>query len=67
MKSIKNHEGYSDPTAYYGTRDVIRAEDEVDKRAHSVIAVLKMLVRSCGFELIERIKIRDTKTGKEYR
>lgn len=67
MNNLKNHEGYADPTAYYGTRDVIRAEAEVDKRAHSVIAVLKMLVRSCGFELIERIKIRDTKTGKEYR
>lgn len=62
-----NSEGYADPTAYYGTKEIIREESETEKRAYDLIKVLKFIIRSCGFELIERIKIKDTKTGKEFR
>lgn len=62
-----NSEGYYDPTAYYGTREIIREENETDKRAFTTIAILKFIIRSMGFELIERIKIKDNKTGREYR
>ena len=60
-------EGYADPTAYYGTKEIIREESETEKRAYDLIKVLKFIIRSCGFELIERVKIKDTKTGKEFR
>lgn len=63
----RNAEGYPDPTAYYGTREVIKTESEADKRAFDLIKVLKFIIRSCGFELIEHIQIKDTKTGREYR
>lgn len=62
-----NSEGYADPTAYYGTKEIIREESEMEKRAYDLIKVLKFIIRSCGFELIERVKIKDTKTGKEFR
>lgn len=62
-----NSEGYPDPTAYYGTKEIIREESETEKRAYDLIKVLKFIIRSCGFELIERVKIKDTKTGKEFR
>lgn len=62
-----NSEGYADPTAYYGTKEIIREESETEKRACDLIKVLKFIIRSCGFELIERVKIKDTKTGKEFR
>ena len=62
-----NNEGYTDPTAYYGTKEIIREESETEKRAYDLIKVLKFIIRSCGFELIERVKIKDTKTGKEFR
>lgn len=62
-----NSEGYADPTAYYGTKEVIREESETEKRAYDLIKVLKFIIRSCGFELIERVKIKDTKTGREFR
>lgn len=62
-----NSEGYADPTAYYGTKEIIREENETEKRAHDLIKVLKFIIRSCGFELIERVKIKDTKTGREFR
>lgn len=62
-----NSEGYADPTAYYGTKELIREEAETEKRAYDLIKVLKFIIRSCGFELIERVKIKDTKTGREFR
>ncbi len=62
-----NSEGYPDPTAYYGTKEIIREESETEKRAYDLIKVLKFIIRSCGFELIERVKIKDTKTGREFR
>lgn len=62
-----NSEGYADPTAYYGTKETIREESETEKRAYDLIKVLKFIIRSCGFELIERVKIKDTKTGREFR
>ena len=62
-----NSEGYADPTAYYGTKEIIRDESETEKRAYDLIKVLKFIIRSCGFELIERVKIKDTKTGREFR
>ena len=62
-----NSEGYADPTAYAGTKNLIREENETERRASELIKVLKFIIRSCGFELIERVKIKDTKTGKEFR
>ena len=62
-----NSEGYYDPTAYYGTKEIIKEENETDKRANTTISMLKFIIRSMSFELIERIKIKDTKTGREYR
>lgn len=68
LNSLKrNSEGYADPTAYYGMKDVVRDEAETDKRANDLIKVLKFIVRSCGFELITRIQIKETKSGKEYK
>lgn len=52
---------------YYGTKEIIREENETEKRAYDLIKVLKFIIRSCGFELIERVKIKDTKTGREFR
>lgn len=62
-----NSEGYADPTAYAGTKEIIREESETEKRAYDLIKVLKFIIRSCGFELIERVKIKDTKTGREFK
>ena len=67
MKGGRNIEGYSDPTASIAVGQVSREESEADKRAYDLVKVLKFIIRSCGFELIERVKIKDTKTGKEFK
>lgn len=63
----KNAEGYADPTAFYGTREIIREETEADRKANELIKVLKYIIRLSGFELITRIQVRDVKSGREYR
>ena len=68
-----NSEGYADPTAYAGTKNIIREESETERRASELIKILKFIIRLAGFgtavrfELIERVKIKDTKTGREFR
>ena len=66
-KPWQNSEGYSDPTAYEGLKPIIRDEDEQQKRVNTLIFVLKYITRLAGFELLNRIEIKDRKTGREYR
>ena len=66
-KPWQNHEGYSDPTAYEGLKPVIREDVEREKRLNTLIFVLKYIIRLAGFELLNRIEIKDSKTGREYR
>ena len=66
-KPWQNKEGYPDPTAYEGLKPIIRDEDEQQKRVNTLIFVLKYITRLAGFELLNRIEIKDRKTGREYR
>lgn len=66
-KPWNNAEGYPDPTAYNGLKPVIREEDEQQKRVNTLIFVLKYIIRLAGFELLNRIEIRERKSGREFR
>ena len=67
FKGGKNCEGYADPTASVAIGHVSREESDADKRAYDLVKVLKFIIRSCGFELTERIQLKDTKSGREYK
>lgn len=62
-----NNEGYNDPTAYAGTKNIIKEETATEKRASELIKVLKFIIHLSGFKLIQRIKIKDKKTGREFK
>lgn len=62
-----NSEGYADPTTYLGLKNIIREENDIERRASELIKTLRFIIRLAGFELTERIKIKDTKTGREFR
>jgi len=66
-KPWQNAEGYSDPTAYEGMKPIIREEDAQQKRVDTLIFVLKYIIRLAGFEPLNRIKLKDRKTGREYK
>lgn len=63
----KNSEGYADPTAYLGIKAATRDESSADERVSRLIKTLKYIIGVAGFELINRIELRDTKTGRTYR
>lgn len=66
-KPWQNHEGYSDPTAYEGLKPVIREETEQQQRVSALVRVLKYVIDAAGFDLLNRIELKDRKTGRVYR
>lgn len=58
-----NSEGYPNPTAF----GVIQEENELEKKTNFLIKVLKFIINESGFELLNRIEIRDKKTGRVFR
>lgn len=66
-KPWQNKEGYADPTAYHGLKPIIKEDDEQQKRLSTLIFVLKYIIRLAGFELLNRIELKDRRSGREYR
>ena len=62
-----NSEGYADPTAFHGTKNVIKEEAELDKKVHNLVNVLKFIVEWAGFEFIGRIQLKHKESGKEFK
>ena len=63
----RNSEGYYDPTAYEGVKSIVREKNALDGRVSDLVRVLKFIIRSCGFELVSRIEIKDVKTGRVFK
>lgn len=66
-KPWQNGEGYADPTAYEGLKLVIREETEQQQRVSALVRVLKYVIDAAGFDLLNRIELKDRKTGRVYR
>ena len=62
-KYYYNSEGYPDPTAF----SVIKEETDTEKRVALLIRAIKTIVTVSGFELLNRIEIRDEKSGRIFR
>ena len=62
-----NSEGYYDPTAYAGIKPIIKEEAHQQKRVSELVQVLKYIIDKAGFEILNRVALKDKKTGKEYR
>lgn len=67
MKTGRNNEGYPDPTASVAVGSMHKEEHEVDKRAYDLVKVLKFIIRAAGFELVERMQLKDRKSGRVYK
>ena len=63
----KNAEGYVDPTACNAITKVMREEQERLRRVTAVVGILKSAADLAGFDLVNRVVLRDRKTGREYR
>lgn len=59
----KNHEGYSDPTAYGALKNI----DGDDERFHRLLHTIFYLCELAGFEISGRIVLIDKSNGKVWR
>lgn len=62
-----NAEGYYDPTAYEGTKEIIKEEAALQRRVNELVNVIKYIIDKAGFDVCNRVVLRDKKTGKEFR
>ena len=66
MNPARNSEGYFDPTAYLGTRDIVREETESEQKNRTIIQTFRKIAELAGFEIIGRIELKDKKTGRYH-
>lgn len=64
---LRNPEGLPDPTAHDALEPIAKEEAELEKKVNFLIKVLKFIIRESGFELLERIEIKDSKSGRCFR
>ena len=62
-----NGEGYPDPTAYHGLKSIIKEEQELEKRVHDLVHIVRNLSDIVGFEVVGRIHFRHKKTGRDFK
>lgn len=62
-KPWENSSGCKDPTAYEATKPIT----EEEQRVTELVKVLKTIIRWAGFELINRIELRERRSGRNYR
>lgn len=67
MNPTKNSEGYADPTAYHGLKNIIQEEDEVQKQVSQLVYLLKGVADMAGFEVVGRITLKHKQTRKVFR
>lgn len=63
---IYNGSGYPDPTAYKAIKHV-QAEERENERLHKLLNLIFTICELSDFTLIERIAVRDKRTGKIHR
>lgn len=63
----RNGSGCPDPTAHAALEPIQRDQDEADRKAHLLLKVFKIISDLAGFDLINRIELKDRRTGRKYR
>lgn len=68
---FKNSEGYPDPTAGQAYANISREERQKEaatlERIGNLVHIIKATAELAGFEVAERIVLKDKATGREYR
>ena len=62
-----NASAYPNPTAFHGTKQIIKEEAEMDKTVHDMVYVIKGIAELLGFEVVGRIHFKHKKTGKDFK
>ena len=63
----RNGSGCPDPTAHAAMEPIQREQDEADRRASLLLKAIKIICELAGFDLMNRIELKDRRTGRKYR
>lgn len=63
---VRNPSGNLDPTAHDALTDIQREQNVQDARLAATIRTLKSMIDLAGYDLMNRIELRDRLTGKKY-
>ena len=58
-----NAEGYADPTSYKGIMNIT----DTEHKCNFLIKVIKFIIKESGFELLNRIELKHTDSGRIFR
>lgn len=58
-----NAEGYADPTAYEGIKNIT----DTERKCNFLIKVVKFIIKESGFELLNRMELKHTDSGRIFR
>ncbi|HBH1807400.1 TPA: hypothetical protein KRM61_001028 [Clostridioides difficile] len=58
-----NKSGYMDSTAYKAIKNI----NDEEKKVNKTIKLMKDIAKISGFEVMNRIELKNEKTGSEYR
>lgn len=50
-----------------GLKPIIEEENALEREVNMLVKVLKYIISKSGFELVNRIELRDKKTGRTFR
>lgn len=62
-----NSEGYADITAYEALKPIVKAEHAAENKMCFLIKVLKFIATEAGYEIINRIELKEKSTGRIFR
>lgn len=64
----RNNEHYADPTAGQALASIYAEErEEAQKRIKALMKIIRPACEMAGFDIAERLVLRDRLTGREYR
>ena len=63
---MKNDSGNNDPTAGEAIKSVLKHTKTRDEEIYKMIKTVKKMLNVVDLELIGRVHIKDTRTGKKY-
>ena len=64
---FKNQENYADPTAHDALEPIAQADAAMESKVNFLIKVLRFIASEAGFDITNRIELRERTTGRFLR
>lgn len=65
--AYRNSEGYADPTAHAALEPIAQEGAALEGKVNFLIKVLKFIANEAGFDVVNRIELRDRNTGRCFK